>query len=395
MAVSIALVTACFQGDYSPEPETAVADCIDPAVVKTPEDKLKAETLLNVTKALRELYKTRTIVEEVNAAIATGYYADETVLLKDLLNPGESPIYKMESFVSRSKTRNFRPGSFKIAFESAIGIESDAAARTNNDFFVQNGISIYFPYSEDTQYTNYITTVGAATVEADQMWVAMPYGPDPDIVNPPGHMSLVNDSYASVYPTHIVGMGAEQTDSQDARNCTGSMRIDIGYVKILSHQYDNLVSFSNNGGGAELRFIFANPRADGGSVTGFSKEIHRYVKRGQARNQEWVAVQQTLDNFWDTKQTSKFFGIYERDFNQGTKTFSGSMRYTDTHLVTSTYSLTVLTREPIVDDEEWYRSSPIYWQTTFGHTAQYLTGYGPQFTSDDTYVVFSRPIQCY
>lgn len=241
--------------------EENFVDFVDMNVVKTQDDKKKANTILEVTRVLRKIYKDRQVVEEVNAAIATGYYEDETVLLKDLLNPQLSPIYQFQSFKDRSLAKGFKPEYFKVKFEEELGITNSPNVRTSDMYFDDNGVSIYFPYSEDTQYSTYPITVVAGTVESDQANASHPLCDD---LNPTTYAYCsqtvtVNDNYASTNPTHIVGNGGTISEnSTNSGSCNGAFNLHYGYIKFWTgYQYDKLISFTGNGGGSEMEFFVA------------------------------------------------------------------------------------------------------------------------------------------
>lgn len=331
--------------------EIAQPDFVDPNVVKTPEDIRKANSILTVTQTLRKIYSNRMVVEEVNAAIASGYYADETVLLKDLLEPATSPIYQMDSFKSRKVARGFKPGLFKEQFEKELGVSS-MTARTNDEYFIDNGISIYFPYSEETEYTHYVITVVGATVESDQAWVYMPIGPEPDIINQPGTNVLVDDNYASLYPMHVVGVGAEPNPIVNSSHNPQNMLVRIGSVR-CKYQFDRLISFTGNGGGSEIVF----GRGDGylqlnanQQVTSFNGDQFTIrFKRREIRNTEWKYVNEIWDANWEVDNPEQILGIYEQD-TQGTKTFNGSVqtKISNNTTVTIGYAISVLTQDEII-----------------------------------------------
>lgn len=65
-----------------------------------------------IAEILMQVYKNEKAHREVNAAIFCGYYADERVLLRDLLFPATSELYRMESF----KKFNVDTGYFRRAF---------------------------------------------------------------------------------------------------------------------------------------------------------------------------------------------------------------------------------------------------------------------------------------
>lgn len=396
----ILLAFSCNDSQFSGE-ETIrkIPDFIDPAVVMTDDDKLKAERIHTVTKVLREIYRNHEVVEEVNAAVATGYYVDETIMLKDLLNPETSPVYQMESFKERAQARGVQSGLFKQYFEEALGKQN--ARQMNDDYFYDGDIYIYFPYNEETSGYNQIPVVVPATVEADEAWAYQPYGPEPDIINPPGHMTLVNDNYAEMYQTHVVGVSDVEIHPQYAhQDCQGNfLRVSVGYVKIYYKQYDAFISLSGNGGGAEIRIGLARGSQDGSTVTSFfEKQIHVYVRRSEARNAQWVHSWEDIETSWGTNYPRLLFGVYEKDNTNDTKNFSGTLEYINPsgQTITSNYSINVRTKNERISENRWLRSYLHSEYTQFGHLINHQLGYAPSWQGNlDDKTRYSLPGTCY
>lgn len=144
----------------------------DSEIPITDEEKHQVAFLKEVGKVLEDVYQDPYAFYEVNAAIYSEYYTDESVLLKDLLFPEASPLYQTKQFLSFKAT----PGKFsKVFFETlkkgdypllknALNsvLDSKTSLRTNaimatlpttdtaNEVFSNsNGVGIYFPYSEN------------------------------------------------------------------------------------------------------------------------------------------------------------------------------------------------------------------------------------------------------
>lgn len=170
VAFFLLLVLSCEKSELFNLDRAPLADAIDPAVVKTPDDIRKAETIVQFAKLLRRVYANHPqVVEEVNATIASGYYEDETVMVKDLLHPESSPIYRMQSFQDRMASNGVEVGSFKHALEEEFGMKISTNARVKDVYFIDDELSIYFPYHEITQYYTYPVTVASATTDANSV----------------------------------------------------------------------------------------------------------------------------------------------------------------------------------------------------------------------------------
>lgn len=397
--ITICMLGACIQEEAIEQQQQLTPDFVDETLLKTDEDRANAELILTVTRVLRTIYKDRMVIEEVNAAIASGYYQDETVLLKDLLNPQSSPIYQLPQFKERLIKRGFKVGLFKASFEKELGIESSDNLKSNDLDFEDNGVSIYFPYHEDTQYLHYLYSVAPATVEANQQLIPMPYGPDPDIVNPPGHVIMIDDNYAAAYPTHIVGMDAEMHSTSDTESCDGALWVRIGYIRVTYLDYDPLFGFKKlNSGGADMRFIMAQATQPYSPVTTYQVRHRQEIGRREARYGYWVPIWGTYEPFWTEGEYSKtkLFGIYEEDDTDWRRSFSGNIQYTSNGFTTyPSYYFEVATKNDVVSDRTFARTYLLASAAANGHTSSYQTGYGPQYDCTDNNCKFSIPLECY
>lgn len=371
------------------------------AVFPTTEKEKQRVALIRETgNILEKVYKNLWALHEVNAAIKTGYYVDERVLLKDLLTPDKSPLYKTGKFIAA----NARKGSFKKTFaeqllkgnypllKAIIGQPPSAMSRASDDGWPsiestneiwtnENGLSIYFPYSEDFLLVNpfdvnintvngQLVTIVSADREADSAPGNEPYycSTDPNQPMALDNLSVcfqqvtVDDDYAELHPVHIAGVGAEPNITHGPSNTNQVYVVFIGEVMFTQH-YDRLISFSGNGGGPELRFI----RGDGflqqgtnGQITNATNVISVDLKRKYKGM--WRPVYSVWDANWEVGNSQQVFGIYEED-TQGSQTFSGSVQTTLTFNGGSTqigpigYSITVQTQDNIIKQLEWDRTS--------------------------------------
>lgn len=203
----------------------------------------------------------------------------------------------------------------------------------------------------------------------------------------------VNDDYAFANRTHIAGMGG--VPAGDGSNLTcGSVKVSIGYVKV-KYQYDDLISFTHNGGGPEMMFGVVEPNQPL-PRTSFKRVVYQPIGRKEVRLQEWVSVWRTLDESWDPAALTELFGIYEWDNTSTTKYFSGQLTWQDGSGTSyPSYNVGVNTKNNLIYTLSQQRSSIVYLAQTYGHTPEYQTGYGPQFSGDKGNVLFSLPIACY
>ena len=155
--------------------------------------------LEKITLILEDLYKEKKNLKLVNAAIYSRAYTDESVLLKDLIQPGVSILPANKKFVALCNKWNVNLQAFSDNFWVAAKEKNDtkllaflAVIQTihlpvqnlnNNPFGADNQtnnqnnnsqVSIYFPYSSEYDYSasgeSYgpVASLVAASAEADE-----------------------------------------------------------------------------------------------------------------------------------------------------------------------------------------------------------------------------------
>ncbi|HYH56727.1 MAG TPA: hypothetical protein VD772_08955, partial [Anseongella sp.] len=173
------LQVSCSREIPEPRPEPpAAADQRKPA---TEKERLLVNRIRDAAFVLNAIYEDPAVVAEVNAAIATGYYEDERVLLADLLYP-ENSVLCLQAQAKQAESGNagtsIRWGLFSKRFrEAAASLLTEAnAARVvesagGSGPLAGQGLSIYYPYSEEFEPGRRPLIV-PATVEGD--WVDIP-----------------------------------------------------------------------------------------------------------------------------------------------------------------------------------------------------------------------------
>lgn len=331
------------------------------------------KNLEKTTEIFKELYKDKNNLKIVTAAIYSKTYTDESVLLKDLLYPNGSLLSKNKKFIEITNKLNVELISFSKSFFS-IALETNdsefqsflqnlnkvsdynlnsSSLKTNVNNYENYGddVSIYYPYSEEfidnnindnDYYYAPITTIATATAEADEGWGSQPYYLNG--VFQGYNQVLINDEYAELNPTHIIGINGIEPDytsntvsaafpPQPPISLPGTPReikqVYVGDVR-CRHQYDVLISLSGNGGGSEIRFT----RADG-----FLKVVDGQVQadvfligdgsinRRAIRNNNWVDFSREWDGDWELTNHQQNLAIYEDD-NRNSSTINGSLSTT-------------------------------------------------------------------
>ncbi len=361
-ATLLFFVASC-KKDYSSKQEQTNKKEVDLAkVFKTPsthEEKLLVENLGKVTEILKELYKDKSNLKVVNAAIYSKAYTDESVLLKDLIYLVDSRLSKVDRFKALSGKWNVSLNKFADNFWGQVNKKNDPSFKqfldglnstTANSVATAQGdqVSIYFPYSEQFLPTGGgtyepITSIATATADADEGWGSQPYYVNGILQN--YVQVLVNDEYAEIYPLHIVGVnGVEPYNVPSIQNVAFPpgppidlpnlprevKQVYIGDVR-CKHQYDKFISFTGNGGGSEIKFT----RADG-----FLKVLDGQVQadvvvpvdqpsisRYNIRHEYFVDYSIEWDGDWEGSNFQQNLAIYEDD-NRNSSTFSATVTTT-------------------------------------------------------------------
>ncbi|HUS02195.1 MAG TPA: hypothetical protein VMY77_10735 [Chitinophagaceae bacterium] len=183
----------------------------------TPQEKLLVENLKKVTSIFKLLYKDKNNLKEVNAAILSKTYSDESVLIEDLIYFENSRISKNKRFNDLCLKKNITGGNFAQNFWKEVAKLKDPSFQTflSNIKNSQNGrldeynglneLTVYFPYSENYNFTSDpIPTVTTATADADEGWGEKSYYDINGILQ--WTQVLVNDDYAFDNPTQIIGL---------------------------------------------------------------------------------------------------------------------------------------------------------------------------------------------
>ncbi len=335
----------------------------------TPAVNERAELNREMAKLIEGVYQDPNAFYEVNAAVASEHYEDETVPLKDLLFPEYSELYKSDAFVKSGAVK----GTFKKRFYEELGrnaypeirralyhgnvnreiVQSINAVSPATDtsaeiFSNSNGVAIYFPYSENfgtlfnSAYFDNINkdprgklaTIVAADRDADSGPGREPYigGEYRTTMKIMYTNVTVNDSYAESNPTHIVGVKPEPRKTlmgADTVPVGGSLRVYHG-VSVLKRNLDRLISFTGNGGGSEMKVcrISGYLQMKDQQVTSYASDlITIHYKRKDVRKQRAKYVMGIWDPNWKKDNFEQVYAVWEDD-NQGTKKFNGSLKTT-------------------------------------------------------------------
>ncbi len=355
LAAFILIVAGSCKKEFSEQQEQK-QKTVDPSkVFKTPtttEEKLLVENLGKVTDVFKELYKDKSNLKVVNAAVFSKAFTDESVLLKDLIYSSTSWLNKVEKFKSLTQRWNVSLTKFADNFWVEVnkkndpsfkqflnGLNESIATTPNTATRVETEdgqqVSVYFPYSDeflppDGGSYQPITSIATATADADEGWGDLPYY-DVNGVFQYYVQVLVNDDYAFANPTHIIGVNGIEIETEPngppppPPPPPGVSRVFIGEA-VCKEQYDRLISFTGNGGGSEIKYCHMTGYLQpvNGHVTSFQDIASVDFSRKNIRQKNWVRTFTVWDDDWVPNDLEQFLGIYEED-NTNTRTFNGTI----------------------------------------------------------------------
>lgn len=317
-----------------------------------------------VASVLTEVYADHRALMEVNAAIASGYYADERVLLKDLLNPSQSLLYRHEEFKKLKPDTGFFRRKFCEIIERAnypliaaelrpmlkpmlngvvnAQVVADSAASITSSAFP---VSIYFPYSENFGNAQINDSLPPNSKLAIVLKPTVAYS-DRDADSGPGKRPYycasaqsklcyadvtISDAYSEINPTHIVTIGAAAGVTNPATVLKSELvtRTYHGWSRLVK-QMDKLISFTGNGGGSEIKVCRINGylRKTDEQVQEFAGDVITLnYTRADIRKKRWKRVFSVWDPNWNYQDTEQIYAVYEDD-TQGTKNVSGTLNTT-------------------------------------------------------------------
>ncbi|MBC7383633.1 MAG: hypothetical protein H7296_11695 [Bacteroidia bacterium] len=316
------------------------------------------------------VYRDPAAFREVNATVFSGFYEDERVLLKDLLFPEFSPVYLIDNFKNyKSPVGSFRrnfleelsKGQYPLLKEFIHSQASNAnysargatalttilpAVDTASEIFSKSsGVSIYFPYSENfgsnftsayfdsvnTSPFGNLVTIVSIVENADSAWGSEAYR---RYVTATGTNQVayrkvrVDDAYAELKPTHVVGTGARPANEPPIpppAPLPQIKRVFIGWARLKDKQYDKFFSWSN-GGGSEVKFcrLSAYLQLTNQQVNTFADQFEVHFKRRDITRGIWKKIYSVWDADWVVSNLEQVIAVYEED-TEGTKTFTAGL----------------------------------------------------------------------
>ena len=277
-------------------------------------------------------------------SVKSGYYSDESILLKDLFYPEKSVVfnnpkkkYAGKHLFAKKFAEVFASGDYPHAEEFKelkLPAARTAVAMPPTDYLVQNNVQIYFPYSEEfgTTYPNYtqpanqITTTYDPLNDADGNWGEKPVrNPVRDIRGPWIYESVwVDDDYAFANRTYILNVSPDPAPARIngcAPNCPSATIVKVGWLR-SENMFGGIFK-----GGPKLRFVraegFVDPNATAAqarfSETGFD------LTRRDVRRMTWNQVDLLWDLDWNETEAEQAITVYEWD-RKGSQKWTGSVK---------------------------------------------------------------------
>ncbi|MBX9783302.1 MAG: hypothetical protein K2X48_08420 [Chitinophagaceae bacterium] len=384
---------------------------------ETPEEKELVANLSKTTDILKEVYKSKDALKEVNASIAAKAYTDESILIAELIYPNTGVLGESKKFKELCAKHNITYGSFAKLFWAEVAKKNDPSYkaflenlkedivkfapnssagnyRTNSEG--GTGASIYFPYQNEFIDPNDpgggrggytfggIVTIVTATADADEgIGERSVFDANGNVV---GFVPVVvNDDYAYNNPTHIIGLNGIQPYEPnqytpysvfppggpiDIPNLPRTVKqVYVGEVRV-SHQYDRLISFTLNGGGSEIKFT----RGDGylkladGQVQADVLMVNGKPEhtRGDIRKKRWLEWSAAWDEDWEVNNFEQFLAIYEDD-NANSGSLNFSLKTTASVVVPGTPPVTIGAERNIGGVINYKSNDAIIKQTVYKH----------------------------
>jgi hypothetical protein len=376
--------TSCVRQRDLPAPDQSIAEkpSLPVRYPTTPDEIALVENLSKVTDIFKLLYQDNANVKLVNASIYARVFPDETVLLGDLIFPSQSRLTQFSRFDSLSRAWGVDLNIFARQFWREVSMRNDSELEqflqslapsilSGNQYAVDNGtappVSVYFPYSETFSPSSggtYLPTVSllSATADTDEG-----PGSEPQYVNGSltGYVPVtINDLYASSHATHVIGVnGPEEPASGPGGGCCVTVfgpplppgppppvykRAPRVENIVLKEQYDNLISFTGNGGGSEVRVNRVSAHLQptvGSSVSSFAPLVPpfnapaSYVfsqstvshTRQEIAGKVWkktVGDEARWDTNWVESNFEQALAVWEYDNTNSRSFFSGQLMTT-------------------------------------------------------------------
>lgn len=374
------------------------------------------ENLSKLTDVFKVVYGEAKNVEIVNAAIFAKVYTDESILLKDLIYTEESRLTNSARFNKALTKHGLSLSTFSSDFWKAVEEKNDPLLKsfleklkpentslntnqTDRTYLDQsNKVSIYFPYHEEFIDINFntspkVVSLTTATADADEGIGEIPiYDAYGKIIR--YEKVLVNDAYAEVKPTHIIGLNGvepydynETDDTQLPPAPSNVNRVFIG-EGICLFQYDKLISFTENGGGSEIMYnrISGYLKPVDGHIASFEDVTQVNFSRREITREIWKRTMKVWDDDWEIGDKEQVLAIFEED-TEGEKSFTGSLKTTLKVFgapveASMGFTISIKTKDPIIKQLMISRSS---------YFAGAFISQGQGFTKDRTFIPLNRP----
>ena len=389
------ILTGC-RKDFKPDKENTTGREI--VFARNADEKATVEKIKRVGQIVKQIYNDPAVRKEVSAAIKSKYYADETVGLKDLLDPTSSPLFQSAAFTGQQVSYgHFRRKFIETIGKGSAGVNQRAYTDSIQEYFMKGGLTIYFPYCDNFTLEQ-LESTGLSLFMADRDADEAPG--EVEVLDVSGNVArhdpvTGNDPYSEANPCHIIGVNCVVQKSDGLANMYDTIplpppvqgrpmaisQVYVGWARSCK-THDAWISFTGNGGGDEMRFNRTSGylEYDGSNVTGFQNTIMVSIARSDCKNRVWKRVYAPWDPNWRQDNFQQALSVYEED-TEGEKTFTGKLSTTVKKKINGidvpitgevSYSHKVLTKDWVFYQQAWDRDAyittsanydPLVWQT--------------------------------
>lgn len=313
----------------------------------------------HISYILTEVIKTQGVTQEVFEGVKSGKYADESILMYDLLEPSQSPILSFQQNASNMKFAKAFQDAFNASAYMFAPNYTNVTYKELIQIIQQQRIMIYFPYSENWQGAEKPTLTYNTAEDMDEN-----QGYEPSLIGNiinSFNAVTVNDDYADANPVWIVKKEEvdEPVEPSDllprdkdttivvTTTCPTFEKpylVQINEVRVVE-QLDRC--FGKDSGGSEMYFVrgvLKNPN-DKPEVEAIP--LGKFTRK-QIRKAKWVPIAHDFLTPWEVKNRHVVIGLYERD-----KKAKEEKKITGKASVTTTSGTTGTTNSSVSKDVEY------------------------------------------
>lgn len=361
---------------------------MDGKLAENPKDRMR-NAVLELTELSKIILLNPKVQSELGSMVSNNFYKDHVISLNELLDPQNSLVYGYSNQINKNNI-----GSFAAAYETEVNENAKSyvnltyvlanRSTESSDFYEQAYLTYYLPYDtndNDVDHNlNSIPTLIPAVIDADS---GLAYKLDSG--NSWGS-TVADDNYSaatysliiapnfdecstlSFQPTTFVasaynynvdcgevysgggsssgggvsGGSSGGVTTSYTGNCNtlekGSTHIREVYIGLtkLRKQYDSYISFTNNGGGSEMRFCRAGSRDNVdtdslGNITLNQWNVRKnsYITRKQIRKENVLQMGLLWDANWQCLGSDENLLVFYEEDTEGDLVIDQDISFAD------------------------------------------------------------------